>query len=347
MSEFTGEKLFSEGRLLGLLGSVREEKVGLTIKLQAELPSFQKCPQHKYWDFFLNSIQGVVLSDVGVQFLDPKKQDRQPEIAKEQASRIFTNRGLVYSGKQVAVPVWDSFHSPPPAPFLIAGDIHSFYGALSGFIFEHLGLRTAREFSIHKICEFAREAYQNSQLHGSVTLDNEPISALRFISLKRQNVPHGNSSLLQLSSLSDEAEYSQYIALLGEKWRKTVPKYLVHLTVADSGVGIAAKMARAEGVENIYAGSYAEESAILLKAFTKHGTSRPKSEAGVGMGLFKILQATKELDGFLSVRCGRLWMQRHFLSPSLYRFSTDVFPMDANEYSLIVGTSVHLVFPWW
>src|SRR5207253_2381442 len=152
----------------GLLSAVRRQNIPITVKLPSTLPKYSACPRHKFWNFFLNSIHGVILANYCSRILDAQQIDRYKQIIETQSNIIAENGGLVHSGKHVAAPVWDTFGHPTPATFLQSDDIHRFYGALKALLFQHLGLKHGRDIPITRICEFAYEAFQNACQHGSL-----------------------------------------------------------------------------------------------------------------------------------------------------------------------------------
>lgn len=346
INDFTGTRFCGEGRLLGLLTSAKEHTVPVIVKLPAPLPEFGDCPHHKFWDFFLHSIQGVLLTSASTNISDSRYKNQWSAIQNAQFELISKNLGVVHSGKHVAAPVWDKFGYPNSAPFLKTKNIVSFEPALKGYLFNHLGLRLSRGPSVSRLCEFVFETLQNTQEHGRTDLDGKLIEGIRFVSFRRLNLGR-EGQILEEMAVEQDPPLVSYFQLLRRRWLKNPPKSLVIITVADSGVGIAAKMARAEGIIDIYTEDLQKEKHFLLKAFTPTGTSKPKSVAGAGLGLYKALEATKELDGLILVRAGRLCMYRHFISRTCYSFSTELFSWDQHKYAKMGGTSVNLFFPWW
>jgi hypothetical protein len=113
----------------------------------------------------------------------------------------------------------------------------------------------------------------------------------------------------------------------------------VEFTVADSGIGIAFHFARRA---NFHIHSYESEVDILQQAF--HMSERASKGSWIGIGLFKMLRAARDVNGLLTVRTGRIEASRHYLG-EFAGDSLTVIPGEKPSASL-GGTAVTLLMPW-
>jgi hypothetical protein len=341
--KFQGFELFNEGRLLGLFTSPgwRRTSPRLIVETSASFRPYDENRLDKTWDFFVNSIFGIILANHATKLADASGDDHLAEIRERQREVLMKNEGLIGKGNHIAAPIWDTFASPTAALFLKTDSVTRFQALLQHMLFRHFGLNSARIASISLVASSAFEALQNTKQHAREDLAGNPIAGLRFISLRRMNL---DSSRVKAISEIPDSPIGAYLSRLMDRWRRNVPKFLISITVADSGVGIAARMT---GQDSIYTQDFSAEREAVLEAMKPTGTSKPQSDEGAGLGLYKILQATSELGGFFLVRTGRACMYRHYIARGDYAFNTDLRSWGQHTYECMGGTSITLLFPWW
>lgn len=226
-------------------------------------------------------------------------------------------------------------------------------------LLEPLGVKSgispqvSRWFS--QLKSFAFEATENTWDHGRLDFDHRPIQSLRFIRLRRIDIGRRGFDIEKVVPGFEEPFMSYLNALsaasnLASIWGKNSGR-LVEITVADGGVGIAARMA---GKFDVYEGCPEVEKQYVGTALLPEGTSKTSSQPGRGQGFRKMLRACHRLSGLVIIRTGRLKGFRTYRRPDgsqeEYDFSnapSEAFRLETNEtpLPLLAGTSVSLIFP--
>ena len=205
---------------------------------------------------------------------------------------------------------------------------------------------------------FAYEAAENTWDHGRLDLANKTIQALRFIRFRRIDIGTKGFDGFNLANVAPgfEDRFAQYLSALsaahssGETWGPDGGR-LAEITIADGGVGIAARMA---GSFDVYSGRIEVEQEHIRKALLPTGTSKGWNSLGAGQGFRKILRACLRLSGLLIIRTGRVKCLRTYRRPDgssethdFSRASSDAFEPEFNSVPLplLAGTSVSLIFP--
>jgi hypothetical protein len=244
----------------------------------------------------------------------------------------------VWSGAEIAAPIIDRFGYPAPAPLVVPDDQGVFAAKFKQLLFRDLGLLRLNEKLIDNVCEFAFEILQNTRQHGSDDLQGNPLNGIRFLSVRRMNITPDRLLVSQESS----SPFFSYLDQLKDCF-VIKPQQLVEITIADSGIGIPARML---GSMDVYSSPINEEKEALAVALSPEGTSKPSSVMGAGLGLFKVMQATHQLKGLIVFRTGRSCMYKHYLGDFDDEFSLELSNWPNTSYQLISGTSVSLIFPW-
>ncbi len=84
-------------------------------------------------------------------------------------------------------------------------------------------------------------------------------------------------------------------------------------TIADGGVGVAARM---QGSTGIYQQSLGKEAMLVQESVLPGVTTKPIGLPGRGSGFTKMMRATQRLGGLLEIRTGRLLFSRTYLTES-------------------------------
>ena len=215
--------------------------------------------------------------------------------------------------------------------------------------------RPATVYWFNQLKSFAFEASENTWDHGRLNFDRRPIRSLRFVRLRRIDIEAKGFNMTEAVP-GFEDTFQEYVRSLSSAHNLTHQRHhpsvrLIEVTVADGGVGIAAKMARGF---HIFEGPLETEARYLLNALLPDGTTKDPSEAGRGQGLGKMLQACFRLSGLLVVRTGRLSAWRTYRQPDgsdeevdFEDTSSNAYLLNLNDISLplLAGTSVSLIFP--
>ena len=221
-----------------------------------------------------------------------------------------------------------------------------------------VSMKNVRPATVHWFNElktFAFEASENTWDHGRLDFDTRPIRSIRFVRLRRIDIGDGGFDITEVAPGFEEsfADYLDSLAAahdLPTRWGREGGR-LVEVTVADGGVGIAAKMA---GRFDVFEGSLEAETRYLLNALLPDGTTKSPREPGRGQGLGKMLQACSRLSGLTIVRTGRLRVSRTYRRPDGSNEVVDFKDTSSHAYipnvnhtalPLLAGTSVSLIFP--
>ena len=202
---------------------------------------------------------------------------------------------------------------------------------------------------------FAFEATENTWDHGRVDFSGRPIRSIRFVRLRRIDIGSHGFDFKTLAPGFEES-FSNYLQALcaandlRARWSPAGGR-LIEVTVADGGVGIAARMAGGLGVFDT---STTREARHLLDALLPSGTTKSPREPGRGQGFRKMLEACYRLSGLTIVRTGRLSASRTYRcvdgSKEAVVFGTTssnayVPRVDHSTLPLLAGTSISLIFP--
>ena len=204
---------------------------------------------------------------------------------------------------------------------------------------------------------FAFEASENTWDHGRVDFDTRPIRSIRFVRLRHIDIGRrGRGFDIKEIAPGFEESFSDYLDSIAAaddlsiSWDRKSGR-LIEVTVADGGVGIAAKMA---GGFDVFEKSLEVETRYLLDALCPDGTTKSPSEPGRGQGLGKMLQACFRLSGLTIVRTGRLRASRTYRLPDGSNEVVDFGDNWSDAYipkvsdsalPLLAGTSISLIFP--
>jgi len=253
LTQFRRSRLFGEARLLGVLALASRRGTKVHLALGAPLPSAARGTS-KYWKVFCESISGLVMGQLATRIVDPSDHDYSLLILARQADALRQSGGLIGSGKEVAGPVVDRFGGPPSSRVVTSDNALGFTALFRELLFRHFYLPRLNDVLVNTLSEFAFEALQNTRDHGTSDLDGEPIGGIRFLSLRRINL--SEESLAELIG-QESTPVSSYLEALREDLASTYrqPDHLVEMTVADSGIGIPARMA---GSMAVHAGALAE-----------------------------------------------------------------------------------------
>lgn len=202
---------------------------------------------------------------------------------------------------------------------------------------------------------FAFEATENTWDHGRLDFETRPIPSIRFVRLRRIDIGNKGFDIADIAPGFEEVfgRFLESLAAardLSDRWSRSGGR-MVEVTVADGGVGIAARMA---GSFNVFDEPLENEVRYLLAALLPGGTTKTAREPGRGQGFRKMLRACFRLSGLTIVRTGRLRISRTYRQPDgtneLVNFndtSSEAYVPTVNESPLpvLAGTAVSLIFP--
>jgi hypothetical protein len=214
-----------------------------------------------------------------------------------------------------------------------------------------------RDRWFEQLVSFALEATENTFDHARLDFEGRPIRQVRFVSADRVHLgTAAGATPVDVAAPDPESALRRYAELAVKQFGHhsasgRVGLRLVTLTVADGGVGVAARMT---GGLNVYEQDPDFEFKFLQEALLPEGTTKPSGEAGRGQGLKKMLRAAYRLDGLFEMRSGRFSISRTYLGKDGSRADATFAHRDsaafdvhrgARQVPLVAGTSVSLTFP--
>jgi hypothetical protein len=340
LSSWQESRLLAEARLLGLCGVQRRQGRDLRLTIST-LPKYTPDTTNRLWRLFLDTNAGMILGQLASSAIDREGIDQIVEIRRCQAKLMRSQSGVIGYGKERSLPVVDIFGGPPSADAIskVRGDPRRFAGLLqSNAAAVGLDPNELQVTDLDSLIKFAYETFENTWHHGATDLDSRPIDGLRFVGLRRLN--------LQQEPLTDlfagaNGAVSEFLKALSRSDGADLlrKERLVELTVADSGVGIAARLTRSL---DIYQNDVQSERDVVQSAFEVGTSSRDEAYLGKGFGLPKALAAARALRGFVSVRTGRLQLAQEFATPN----ASSTKRWQVHEHALLAGTSITLLFIW-
>ena len=202
---------------------------------------------------------------------------------------------------------------------------------------------------------FAFEASENTWDHGQLDFEARPIPSIRFVRLRRIDVG-GRGFDIEKVAPGFEGVFGEYLDSLTAAtdieidWHRKGVR-LIEITVADGGVGIAAKMAKGLSV---FDDSIDLETRHLLNALLPDSSTKDPRDPGRGQGFRKMLRACFVLSGLTIVRTGRLRASKTYRGPHGTVESVDFADASSDTYvptlnsdplPLLAGTAVSMIFP--
>jgi hypothetical protein len=202
------------------------------------------------------------------------------------------------------------------------------------------------------IMEFLHELYQNGAEHGNKTGDNDLISGIRSLSMRR----HSPGSMQDLIGFAQGfPELEQYVDQWSRLNRGTT---FIEVSVNDVGLGIVDRFV-ATRPEFLSRALEADPRLqlllrILLTPRSQNGAGTYEQaysskditgqERGAGRGLERALDAVKKLNGFVSLRTGEFWLYRSFATGDGFGDGA-MLQVAGGPFAPVVGTCFTALFP--
>ncbi|MEO5663748.1 MAG: hypothetical protein ABIR39_10720 [Nocardioides sp.] len=210
---------------------------------------------------------------------------------------------------------------------------------------------------LHELVEFVYQATENTFDHARRSFDGELIKQVRTVAIERHQVGSGAGAVPIEDLVSTPGDsMSRYLGTLQARAarRGEDPEHLTLLavTIADGGVGVAARMSNGF---DVYDGALGDEFALVQQAVLPDGTTKPAGEPGRGAGLVKMMRATHRLRGRFELRTGRLALSRSYVDDhgttpgdtDFRRRDSAAYQLEGStqEHPLVAGTAVSVLFP--
>lgn len=345
LDAWSKSNVFSEARLLQLLVALDRRGQSIGPSLARALPDVADRPHDPWWDRLRNDVASYAL----VQLADTQTASlggySVQSISRWQNQALYGLGGEIGVGPVRTLLAVDRPGAPKPfRPFSNDGyltvDIEDRLRHVIGG--QGLNFESLADDQIGNIVGFLRELLDNTREHATTRADEGVVRGLRFCQFRRLNIsarrgsPGLQASGLDLVSGQPSAPY--FSRLFSEGGPLSTEKTLAILatTIADSGSGIAAKLA---GSEEVYDGPIELEQELLRRALTdRTATSVRGGLVSRGSGLPNVLEAVRALSGLFILRTGR--------SVAVYDGSVENGRWEWSSSSSLAGTSVSLFVPW-
>jgi len=270
--------------------------------------------------------------------LQPSARMRGPLVKKvtEQLGLIDVDEGRSYT--------ICAFDPDAPSPLVLPdlANAIAFKRAIVDLRRQWLEVGSASQYSKHiallpptvesNLATFIYELFLNSQQHGTLNDDNQPIPGLRFISYRKHVA---NSAAALRSRASGFPELEQY---LDSTYRSAGPQFFYEISIGDQGLGIVRRFL---ATRSEYSAENSDARMELLNAIIDKSLSSKVGQFGAGLGLRRALEAVGRLNGFLMLRTDDLWTfwSTHVGGHAMSRVSCK------NNPETIRGTYINLLFP--
>jgi hypothetical protein len=295
--------------------------------------------------------------------------DAASPLQKENLRFAVNERGGLLKRKDAQKPsirelAFLAFDPEEREPLALAGLLHQqeeFIRAISDYkrtmldlsLNEHPDLFGAGPAAQRALAEFVFELYQNGAEHGNRDADNQLLSGMRSLSIRR----HNPGSMRDLHGFAEGfPELAAYVKDWTSLNRGTA---FYEVSVVDNGLGILGRFVASrrefEGYLRTRNDRLALLQRILLTPKPAADMARPTPvaytskdvmgiERGAGRGLERALAAVARLNGFVSLRTGEFWLYRSFPK------SSDLGDIAMHEvgqgpFGNVAGTCFTALFP--
>ncbi len=332
-----------EGRLLQWMQELKRRQVRVVLDLGQSLPSIVDEPRHPLWPIFQNRLGAMLLVDAADEVHDGDGRDRRADLIAVQKSVLVSTGGEPGFGRERTLLRLDRVGAPPAfRPFSSPeNDFKKIETRVDQLIRKGLHLEPLGVRGLQQLTSFVHELVANTRMHGRDDLAGVPIAGVRFAQIRRLTFSR-QPGMERLSMGGSMPE--QYLARLSNsaEWGSSKSATFVEVTVADSGVGIPARL---RGSLGVYTGSIEEETEATLEAMSPEGSSRSSSEPGSGLGLDTAKKMAHQLGGLVVVRTGRLELSRDASLAAEAEPEAVDWRIDPRPY--LPGTAISLFLPWW
>lgn len=335
-----GSQGLAEGRLLQWLLRLRQDGKRVEVSLGRELPAVDDDPGHRLWRSLRDSLGALILTEVAESLIDAEGEDRRPEAAAVQLAALSSRGGEVGTGADRAAVRLDRIGSPRSLrPFTDPeNDFVHIRDRIKRFA-NDLNLEPIGPEQLEQLTSFAHETVENTRDHACHDLDRRSIDGMRFLQVRRLAITRRRRMEQLVTSKSHLQAYLERLATSAELGDEGVANF-VEVTVADSGIGIPARLL---GSTDVYADPLSAETELTLRAMRPDSSSKPTSVMGSGQGLFNAMEMAALLRGLVVVRTGRLELIRD----TTLEAARGQDGWHIEERGFVPGTAVSLLLPWW
>lgn len=340
LRRWTDTHALGEGRLLQWMRDLARRGKPVVLNLSRELPTVEEDPRHPLWPVFRNRLGAMVMVEAAGEVLDPDGNDRRPEVSAVQMAELASKGGEVGFGRERALLRFDRLGAP--RSFRAFTDPEDSFAQLEGRIGQlvrALNLKPIGEEQLAQLTSFVHETVDNTREHARDDLEGNPIDGMRFTQIRRLSVTRQQGIERLATAGSHLSAYLERLSSSADLDGEGMADF-VEATVADSGVGIPARLL---GSLDVYGDPLPAEVELTLRAMRAGTSSKPSAVMGSGLGLDIGLRMAQLLRGLVVLRTGRLELIRDTtLEPVAGQEGWHI-----NELPYLPGTAISLVLPWW
>lgn len=327
-----------EGRLLQWMRHLKQGGKRVVLDLAVRLPAIEDDPRHRLWPIFRDRLGAMILVDAADEVLDGEGRDRRSEVEVVQTAKLASEGGEVGFGRERALLRLDRLGAPPGfRVFTDAEDDFAHLGNRVEQLVKALWLKPMGD-QLGQLTSFVYELVANTRDHARDDLGGVSIDGIRFAQIRRLSVSRQRGMEQLMTSESRPQAYLERLAS-SDELEEGVATEFVEVTVADSGVGIPARLRQSM---DVYRGPLSKESEVTLEATLVGTSSQPPSVIGSGQGLDTALRMADLLHGLVVVRTGRLELIRDTTQPAPEQDGWHI-----EERPHLPGTAISLLLPWW
>lgn len=193
------------------------------------------------------------------------------------------------------------------------------------------------QYSNGPIGHLLHETFRNTAEHAYLDENGKiPKQGLRcvLIAIRRMESKNLQAGALISAQHEELEEYFQFLrSRENSKYRKHV--FILEISVLDTGPGLAKTLRTLPGNND------ADDVTLVTRCFKDHVSSKPGENSGLGLG--RVLENVRNLDGFLRIRTSTT--EAFFSSYTPVRKQNDNMPSVCGNLSEVVGTALTIGIP--
>lgn len=192
-----------------------------------------------------------------------------------------------------------------------------------------------------RLFRFLFEVQQNSYEHGRYGKRGERIHGLRYLQISHKTFHSASGLRNEWSWFRELMEFAEPLML-----RESISSFLL-FAISDFGCGILEKFLSQRPEFKRGDLSYNERRALLNRILIDESmTTKSRGSIAEGAGLQNALTAVSQMQGFVSLRTGKYWMQRSFRHQEAQPNDLSLFESKIDfELAEVSGTHWLLVLP--
>jgi hypothetical protein len=188
---------------------------------------------------------------------------------------------------------------------------------------------------INEVNKFIYELYENGYTHGAKDMAGNTVHGIRHLAMNRL---FGDHAFFEDASTGVPALKTYLNRIFNQ--RGEYQQNFLEVTIGDNGPGIIRTLT--EPSPGRHPRFPADTPAVKVLEAVAQGKVTSTNKPGAGWGISRVIDATKALDGFLSIRTNSAWVYYEKSSEEDGKLSV---VMPSEELGEISGTHVSVFFP--